>query len=51
MPPGTGDVHLTMVQSVQVTGAVVVTTPQAVSLIDAKKAMTMFTMPKSMFLF
>lgn len=46
MPPGTGDVHLTMVQSVQVTGAVVVTTPQAVSLIDAKKAMTMFTMPK-----
>ena len=46
MPPGTGDVHLTMVQSVQVTGAVVVTTPQAVSLIDAKKAMGMFTMPK-----
>ena len=46
MPPGTGDVHLTMVQTVQVTGAVVVTTPQAVSLIDAKKAMGMFTMPK-----
>ncbi|MFT4968296.1 MAG: ATP-binding protein involved in chromosome partitioning [Chitinophagales bacterium] len=46
MPPGTGDVHLTMVQTVQVTGAVVVTTPQAVSLIDAKKAIGMFTMPK-----
>ena len=46
MPPGTGDVHLTMVQTVQVTGAVVVTTPQAVSLIDAKKAMGMFTMPR-----
>ena len=46
MPPGTGDVHLTMVQSVQVTGAVIVTTPQNVSLIDAKKAMGMFTMPK-----
>ena len=44
MPPGTGDVHLTMVQTVQVTGAVIVTTPQAVSLIDAKKAMSMFTM-------
>lgn len=44
MPPGTGDVHLTMVQAVQVTGAVIVTTPQAVSLIDAKKAMSMFTM-------
>lgn len=46
MPPGTGDVHLTMAQTVQVTGAVIVTTPQAVSLIDAKKAMGMFTMPK-----
>ena len=46
MPPGTGDVHLTMVQTVHVTGAVIVTTPQQVSLIDAKKAMSMFTMPK-----
>lgn len=46
MPPGTGDVHLTMVQTVNVTGAVIVTTPQQVSLIDAKKAMSMFTMPK-----
>lgn len=45
MPPGTGDVHLTMVQTVKVTGAVVVTTPQYVSLIDAKKALSMFTMP------
>ncbi|MCB0539134.1 MAG: Mrp/NBP35 family ATP-binding protein [Bacteroidetes bacterium] len=45
MPPGTGDVHLTMIQTVKVTGAVVVTTPQLVSLIDAKKALSMFTMP------
>lgn len=45
MPPGTGDVHLTMIQTVKVTGAVVVTTPQLISLIDAKKALSMFTMP------
>ncbi|MCB9256140.1 MAG: Mrp/NBP35 family ATP-binding protein [Chitinophagales bacterium] len=45
MPPGTGDVHLTMVQAVNVSGAVIVSTPQNVSLIDAKKALTMFTMP------
>lgn len=46
MPPGTGDVHLTMVQSVKVTGAIIVTTPQKVATIDAKKALGMFTMPK-----
>lgn len=42
MPPGTGDIHLTMVQTVPLTGIVVVTTPQAVALADAKKAIAMF---------
>lgn len=42
MPPGTGDIHLTMVQTVPVTGVVVVTTPQAVALADAKKGIAMF---------
>ena len=42
LPPGTGDVHLTMVQSVPVTGAVIVSTPQAVAAADARKAVMMF---------
>lgn len=42
MPPGTGDIHLTMVQTVPVTGVVVVTTPQSVALADAKKGIAMF---------
>lgn len=42
MPPGTGDIHLTLVQTIPVTGAVVVTTPQEVALSDAKKAIAMF---------
>lgn len=42
LPPGTGDIHLTMVQTIPVTGAVIVTTPQAVAMADAKKAMVMF---------
>ncbi len=42
MPPGTGDIHLTLVQTVPVTGAVIVTTPQEVALADAKKAIAMF---------
>jgi ATP-binding protein involved in chromosome partitioning len=42
MPPGTGDIHLTLVQAVPVTGAVIVTTPQDVALADAKKAIAMF---------
>ncbi len=42
MPPGTGDVHLTMIQTVQVTGAILVTTPQDVALADARKALAMF---------
>ncbi|WP_372883095.1 iron-sulfur cluster carrier protein ApbC [Psychromonas sp.] len=42
MPPGTGDIQLTMSQNIPVTSAVVVTTPQDVALIDAKKGITMF---------
>lgn len=42
MPPGTGDIHLTLLQTVPVTGAVIVTTPQQVALADAKKAIAMF---------
>ena len=42
MPPGTGDIHLTMVQTVPITGVIVVTTPQLVSLADAKKGVAMF---------
>ena len=42
MPPGTGDIHLTLVQTVPITGIVVVTTPQDVALADAKKAIAMF---------
>jgi ATP-binding protein involved in chromosome partitioning len=42
MPPGTGDIQLTIVQTVAVDGAVVVTTPQEVALIDARKAVGMF---------
>lgn len=42
MPPGTGDIHLTMVQTVPITGVIVVTTPQEVALADAKKGIAMF---------
>lgn len=42
MPPGTGDIHLTLMQTVPVTGVVIVTTPQLVALADAKKAIAMF---------
>lgn len=45
LPPGTGDVQLTLVQMIPVTGVVMVTTPQKVALIDAVKAMNMFLMP------
>jgi ATP-binding protein involved in chromosome partitioning len=44
LPPGTGDVQLTLVQTVPVTGAVIVTTPQEVALADAIKAVNMFTL-------
>ena len=42
MPPGTGDIQLTMAQKVPLTGAVIVTTPQDIALIDARKGVTMF---------
>jgi ATP-binding protein involved in chromosome partitioning len=46
LPPGTGDVHLTMVQTVPVTGVVIVSTPQAVAMADARKAIMMFKQPQ-----
>ncbi|MCR9251090.1 MAG: Mrp/NBP35 family ATP-binding protein [bacterium] len=46
LPPGTSDIHLTLVQSVPVTGAVVVSTPQKVALIDAQKGVAMFKQPQ-----
>ena len=42
LPPGTGDIQLTIVQTIPLTGAVIVTTPQEVALIDARKAVSMF---------
>jgi len=44
LPPGTGDIHITVTQSFPVTGAVIVTTPQNVALADAKKGIGMFMM-------
>src|SRR5690606_23086334 len=41
LPPGTGDIHLTLVQTIPVTGAVIVPTPQAVAAADARKAIMM----------
>jgi len=43
LPPGTGDIHLTLVQTIGITGAIVVTTPQEVALADARKGVHMFT--------
>jgi ATPases involved in chromosome partitioning len=43
LPPGTGDIHLTLVQTLAVTGMVIVTTPQEVALADARKGINMFT--------
>jgi len=45
LPPGTGDIQLTLVQTVPVTGTIIVTTPQEVATVDAVKAMNMFLMP------
>ncbi|MBC6959196.1 MAG: iron-sulfur cluster carrier protein ApbC [Lautropia sp.] len=42
MPPGTGDIHLTLAQKIPVTGAIIVTTPQDIALIDARKGLKMF---------
>lgn len=44
LPPGTGDIHLSLVQAVPVTGAVIVSTPQSIALADAKKGVGMFQM-------
>ena len=46
LPPGTSDIHLTLVQAVPVTGALVVTTPQKVALSDAQKCISMFQKPQ-----
>ncbi|MBI4945274.1 MAG: Mrp/NBP35 family ATP-binding protein [Bacteroidetes bacterium] len=46
LPPGTGDIHLSFVQQIPVTGAVIVSTPQLVALADARKAVGMFRMDK-----
>lgn len=46
LPPGTSDIHLTMVQTIPVTGAVIVTTPQKVALADANKGLAMFKQPQ-----
>lgn len=46
LPPGTGDIQLTLVQSVPITGAIMVTTPQEVAVVDAVKAMNMFLLPQ-----
>ncbi len=46
LPPGTSDIHLTMVQTIPVTGAVIVTTPQKIALADATKGLSMFRQPQ-----
>ncbi|MEA2041500.1 MAG: Mrp/NBP35 family ATP-binding protein [Bacteroidota bacterium] len=46
LPPGTGDIHLTMVQTVPITGAIIVSTPQEVALIDAQRGVSMFQAEK-----
>lgn len=46
MPPGTSDIHLTLVQTLPITGVIVVSTPQEVALADARKGLAMFTDPK-----
>lgn len=45
LPPGTGDIHLTLVQTLPITGVVIVTTPQKVATADAQKGMSMFMLP------
>ncbi|MCB0801515.1 MAG: Mrp/NBP35 family ATP-binding protein [Flavobacteriales bacterium] len=46
LPPGTGDVHLTLVQQIPLSGAVVVSTPQEIALVDVRKALGMFSLPQ-----
>jgi ATP-binding protein involved in chromosome partitioning len=45
LPPGTGDIHLSLVGAVKLTGAIIVSTPQQIALADAKKGIGMFLMP------
>lgn len=45
LPPGTGDIHITITQSFPIAGAVIVTTPQQVALADTRKGLAMFKMP------
>ncbi len=45
LPPGTGDIHLSLVQAVPLSGAVIVSTPQPVALVDARKGVGLFNMP------
>ncbi len=49
LPPGTGDVQLTLCQRTQLTGAIIVSTPQDVALLDARKALDMFQKLKTRF--
>ena len=46
LPPGTSDIHLTLVQTIPVTGAMIITTPQKVALMDAVKGVSMFKQPQ-----
>ncbi len=46
LPPGTGDIHLTLVSQVPLSGAIVVSTPQEIALVDVRKALGMFSMPQ-----
>lgn len=46
LPPGTSDIHLTLIQTLHLTGAIVVTTPQPVALVDARKGVDLFTNEK-----
>ena len=46
MPPGTGDIQLTMAQKVPISGCIIITTPQELALLDAKKGIEMFTKVK-----
>ena len=46
LPPGTGDVHLTLVQQIPLSGVVLVSTPQEIALVDVRKAISMFSMPQ-----
>jgi len=47
LPPGTGDIQLTLCQQIPVSGAVIITTPQDIALLDARKALRMFEKVRS----